>query len=345
MTDDPNGAIGITLAGYTASTHSPSGVGEIDHYEITGSDGGRRSEWGGVAHVPPRPQLTGNAGGTTPTGSMARLLGSVGGLLRLRPGGLRRGHLHVRLACPSAAPPAGPASTPRWWAWPWPRALAATGRWPPTAASSPSVAAGFFGSMGGAHLNAPIVGMAATPDGGGYWEVAADGGIFSFGDARFFGSMGGRHLNSPIVGISSSTDGGGYRLVAADGGHLRLRRRPVLRLGGRGATQPTRGQHHQRHQHRRLLGGGRGRRRVLLRRRSLLRLHWEHPTQCAHRGHGRGLQRQRLPVHGRRRGGVRLRQPPSSGRPGASDWPGPWWAWPASDPRRGRAGGRRRLRR
>ena len=45
--------------------------------------------------------------------------------------------------------------------------------------------AAFHGSMGGKHLDAPIVGMAATPDGGGYWLVGADGGIFSFGDAPF----------------------------------------------------------------------------------------------------------------------------------------------------------------
>lgn len=37
--------------------------------------------------------------------------------------------------------------------------------------------------------NAPIVGMAATPTGKGYWLVAADGGVFSFGDAAFFGSL------------------------------------------------------------------------------------------------------------------------------------------------------------
>jgi hypothetical protein len=43
--------------------------------------------------------------------------------------------------------------------------------------------------MGGKPLNAPIVGMAATPTGNGYWEVASDGGIFSFGNARFSGSM------------------------------------------------------------------------------------------------------------------------------------------------------------
>jgi hypothetical protein len=34
-------------------------------------------------------------------------------------------------------------------------------------------------------LHAPIVGMAAIRDGEGYWIVAADGGIFTFGDARF----------------------------------------------------------------------------------------------------------------------------------------------------------------
>ena len=33
-----------------------------------------------------------------------------------------------------------------------------------------------------------MVGMAATPDGGGYWLVASDGGMFSYGDAEFYGS-------------------------------------------------------------------------------------------------------------------------------------------------------------
>ena len=38
----------------------------------------------------------------------------------------------------------------------------------------------FLGSMGGNPLNAPVVGMAATPSGHGYWEVASDGGIFAY---------------------------------------------------------------------------------------------------------------------------------------------------------------------
>ena len=40
------------------------------------------------------------------------------------------------------------------------------------------------------NLNKPIVGMASTPTGHGYWLVASDGGIFSFGDADFHGSTG-----------------------------------------------------------------------------------------------------------------------------------------------------------
>jgi hypothetical protein len=48
------------------------------------------------------------------------------------------------------------------------------------------------------------VGIAATPDGKGYWEVASDGGIFTFGDAAFSGSLGAVALNAPIVGIATS---------------------------------------------------------------------------------------------------------------------------------------------
>jgi N-acetylmuramoyl-L-alanine amidase len=64
----------------------------------------------------------------------------------------------------------------------------------------------------------PVVGMAATPTGNGYWLVAADGGIFTFGGARFYGSTGAMTLNEPIVGMAATPDGKGYWLVAADGG-------------------------------------------------------------------------------------------------------------------------------
>jgi hypothetical protein len=67
-------------------------------------------------------------------------------------------------------------------------------------------------------LNQPIVHMATTPDGGGYWMTGGDGGIFNYGDAGFFGSTGSIRLNKPIVGMASTHDGKGYWLVASDGG-------------------------------------------------------------------------------------------------------------------------------
>ncbi len=66
--------------------------------------------------------------------------------------------------------------------------------------------------------NLPLVGGASTPSGNGYWEVAADGGIFAFGDAGFHGSMGGTPLNAPVVGMAATPSGNGYWEVAADGG-------------------------------------------------------------------------------------------------------------------------------
>jgi hypothetical protein len=76
----------------------------------------------------------------------------------------------------------------------------------------------FHGSTEGTALGKPLVGMAATPDGGGYWLVASDGGIFAFGNAVFHGSTGALRLNRPIVGMAATPDGGGYWLVASDGG-------------------------------------------------------------------------------------------------------------------------------
>jgi hypothetical protein len=52
-------------------------------------------------------------------------------------------------------------------------------------------------------LNRPIVGMATTLGGRGYWLVASDGGIFAFGDAAFYGSTGGMPLNEPVVGMAA----------------------------------------------------------------------------------------------------------------------------------------------
>jgi len=77
---------------------------------------------------------------------------------------------------------------------------------------------GWLSGGAGGHLNSPIVGMAATADGHGYWNDASDGGIFAFGNATFHGSMGGQPLNRPVVGMAATHDGGGYWEVASDGG-------------------------------------------------------------------------------------------------------------------------------
>ena len=106
---------------------------------------------------------------------------------------------------PPSPPPPSPSSPQHYW----------------TVASDGGIfafGAPFHGSTGAMTLNKPIVGMAATADGGGYWLVAADGGIFSFGDAVFHGSTGAIHLNKPVVGMAVTSDGSGYWLVASDGG-------------------------------------------------------------------------------------------------------------------------------
>ncbi len=74
-------------------------------------------------------------------------------------------------------------------------AIDAAGSGPPSAASAPVV-----------------------PTSPGYWEVASDGGIFAFGNAKFYGSMGGKPLNKPIVSMAATPDGQGYWEVASDGG-------------------------------------------------------------------------------------------------------------------------------
>jgi hypothetical protein len=80
--------------------------------------------------------------------------------------------------------------------------------------------AAVFGSpaASGLQLTKPIMGMASTPDGQGYWLVASDGGVFAYGDAQFYGSSGAIRLNQPVVGMAATPDGKGYWLVASDGG-------------------------------------------------------------------------------------------------------------------------------
>jgi hypothetical protein len=62
--------------------------------------------------------------------------------------------------------------------------------------------AAFYGSGVDLPLHMPIVGMAPTTDGNGYWLVASDGGVFAYGDARPLGDSAGLTLNRPLVGMT-----------------------------------------------------------------------------------------------------------------------------------------------
>jgi 3D (Asp-Asp-Asp) domain-containing protein len=70
--------------------------------------------------------------------------------------------------------------------------------------------------MSGAHLSGPIVGLARTPDGRGYWVVDADGRVTPRGATVAYGSAPGP-LDGPVVGMASSPTGRGYWLVTRDG--------------------------------------------------------------------------------------------------------------------------------
>jgi hypothetical protein len=89
--------------------------------------------------------------------------------------------------------------------------------------------AGFYGSIPGLglhpagsgqpnSLNAPIVGMVPSADGGGYFMVASDGGVFAFGNAHFAGSCPGiGGCSGAAVAVMPDATGDGYWLVTQTG--------------------------------------------------------------------------------------------------------------------------------
>lgn len=208
VTDDPDGAAGITIAGYNGQN-----VGVVFHYEIPGSDGALAVGAGSWPMFHRDPQLTGTVPAPSPTVPACqvpegtqhgyRLFASDGGVFSFGPPfcGSTGG---IRLARPVVGAAVAPGRGGYW-----------------MVASDGGVfafgGAGFYGSTGGVHLASPIVGMAATPDGEGYWMVGADGGIFAFGDAPYLGSISGRPLRGPVVGMAATADGRGYWLVTSTG--------------------------------------------------------------------------------------------------------------------------------
>jgi len=213
VTIDPNGSIGITIAGYNSAN-----AGIIQHYQVAGSAGhslGKRS-WP-MYHQ--NPQLTGWVSQAAPGHLNRPIVGmastadgkgywnvaSDGGIFSFGDARFYGSTGNIALNRPIL----GMAATP-----------SGRGYW--LVASDGGVFcfgdAQFYGSTGALRLNQPMVGMAPTPSGRGYWLVATDGGIFAFGDAQFYGSTGAFQLNRPVVGMAATPQGLGYWLVATDGG-------------------------------------------------------------------------------------------------------------------------------
>ena len=89
---------------------------------------------------------------------------------------------------------------------------------------------GFYGSLPGLGfapagvtggrpaLAAPIVAVVPSSDGAGYFMVAADGGVFAFGDARFAGSCPGiGGCAGAAVAVMPDASGNGYWLITSTG--------------------------------------------------------------------------------------------------------------------------------
>ena len=196
---------------------SDGGVFSFGNADYYGSEGGTRSTSPSSASPPPRPaRATGSwrrTAGSSPSAmrsttaqrarprSTSRSSASPPLLMAAATGSWRRtAGSSPSVMRSSTAQRARPRSTSPSSASRPLLMVAATGSWRRTAGSSP-LAMRSSTARGRTTLNKPIVGIAATPDGGGYWLVASDGGIFSFGDATFYGSEGGTPLNKPIVGI------------------------------------------------------------------------------------------------------------------------------------------------
>ncbi len=80
-------------------------------------------------------------------------------------------------------------------------------------------------------LARPIVGMAATPDGRGYWLVGSDGGVFTFGDAPYRGSAVTPNASGGASSVGVMAVGSGYWVPNNLGG--------VASLGAPAAPAPS----------------------------------------------------------------------------------------------------------
>ena len=185
VTRDPNGTIGITIAGYNGQDQ-----GVIEHYELAGSSGTDVDQYGAWPMFHHDPQLTGNAGAA------------------------------FSVSVPVGSPQ--PAQSAKCKEPSGPNGYYEVGSGGKVFAYGN---AALCGSLADRKLAGPVVGVAATPDGGGYWLVDRAGQVYAFGDAKFYGPRERLRAKAPIAAIAVTPNGAGYWLVAQNGQRARLRRR------------------------------------------------------------------------------------------------------------------------
>jgi YVTN family beta-propeller protein len=79
---------------------------------------------------------------------------------------------------------------------------------------------GSAASLGGIRTTSsdPVVGIAGSPDGKGYFVATADGDVTAFGDVTSHGDLSTKHIaRSDVVAIVTTQDANGYWLIGADG--------------------------------------------------------------------------------------------------------------------------------
>ncbi len=243
VTDDPDGKIGVTVAGYNGHNQ-----GELEHFELAGSNGSSVAAAGAWPMFHHDPQLTGDAGAAQPAGRPALPLAPPAGRPALpgaQPAG--RGALPpARAAAGCAVPAGGPdgyyevdqggrvfgfGNVARCGSFTAP----AAGPSPPVAGIAATPDGGgywlvdragrvlafgdarSYGSLPRAPANSPVVGLTALPDGQGYWLLTSAGQVFAFGQARSYGPRGTLHPPAPVVGMAATADGRGYWVADADG--------------------------------------------------------------------------------------------------------------------------------
>jgi hypothetical protein len=193
VTDDPNGTIGITLAGYNGHNQ-----GEVEHFELIGSSGASVAGAGAWPEFHHDPQLTGDQlTGDQLTGDQL-----TGDAEPPGPGVTPEVALPAQPAGRCAVPAGGP-----------------NGYYEVDKGGHVFVFGNLAlcGTFAGTGPEQPVAGIAATPDGGGYWLVDRDGHVSAFGDARSYGSLQGVPAGTAVVALTALPDGQGYWLLTAGG--------------------------------------------------------------------------------------------------------------------------------